>query len=62
MLQMVLQNFTPTFRCAATAAFSRRLDPKRTWRNCSLDHLVGAGEQGWRHGEAERLGSLHVDH
>jgi hypothetical protein len=28
----------------------------------SFDHLIGADEQRWRHGEAERLGHLHVDH
>src|SRR5262249_59703701 len=28
----------------------------------SFDHLVGAGEQCWRHGEAERLGSWKIDH
>src|SRR6478752_10617392 len=28
----------------------------------SLDHLVGAREQRWRHVEAERLGGLEVDH
>ena len=27
----------------------------------SLDHLVGAGEQGLWHGEAKRLGSFHVN-
>jgi hypothetical protein len=27
-----------------------------------LDQLVGAGEQHWRHGKAERLGRLQVYH
>src|SRR5215471_2374678 len=27
-----------------------------------FDHFVGAGEQRWRHGKTERLGSLGVDH
>src|SRR5262245_20445119 len=28
----------------------------------SFDHLVGAGQQRWRHGKAKRLGRLEVDH
>ena len=28
----------------------------------SFNHLVGATEQRWRHGEAERLGGLEIDH
>ena len=28
----------------------------------SFDHLVGAGEQRGRHGEAKRIGGLKIDH
>jgi hypothetical protein len=48
----------PTYRRHhETAAF----DPKRTWRNRLLDHLVGAGEDRRRDGKAERLGRSVVD-
>src|SRR5438128_12216672 len=30
-------------------------------RAVSFDDLVGAGEDRWRHGEAERLGGLEID-
>jgi hypothetical protein len=38
-----------------------RRQARRT-RGASLDHLVGAREQRWRHVEAERLRGLEVDH
>jgi len=33
-------------------------------RHCaaSLDHLVGAGEERWRHGEAKSLGGFQIDY
>jgi hypothetical protein len=33
----------------------------RLERPRSLDHLVGAGEQRWRHVEAERAGGRQID-
>ena len=37
------------------------LSAKSRHRSSLFDHLVGAGEQRWRHGEAEHLGGLEVD-
>jgi hypothetical protein len=37
-------------------------DPNRTWRKCSLNHLVSASDDRGRNRKAQRLCSLHVDH
>ena len=40
------------------------LPPAGSYQLClahSLDHLVGADKQAWRHGQAERLGRLKID-
>jgi hypothetical protein len=37
------------------------IDPNRNSASRSFDHLVGGGEERWRHSEAEHPGSLCVD-
>src|SRR3954469_16533109 len=31
-------------------------------QNWLIDHLVGAGKEGWRNGDPERFGGLEIDH
>ena len=50
--------------CCARAAIGQAAAPPRSVmssRRLTFDHLVGAGEQRQRHGEAERLGGGEVD-
>src|SRR5712691_1538885 len=39
----------------------RRMRRERSFARCSLDDLVGAGEDRLWHGEAERFGSIEID-
>jgi hypothetical protein len=34
---------------------------QRSKKRSLFYHLVGAGEQGWRHSKAKRLGDLQID-
>src|SRR5262249_39131871 len=46
-------------KVTATISGNRDLRGQKRWL---FDHLVGAGEQGWRHFKAERPCGRHVDH
>ena len=37
------------------------INPRQRNSGASLDDLVGAGEQRWRHGQAERVGGFQID-
>ena len=37
------------------------LYPRKRTLRYSFDHLVGAAEQHWRHGEAQRFGGFEID-
>jgi hypothetical protein len=56
----------PPIATASVLATNGRDVPIASLTQCSrqslFDHLVGAGEQRWRHREAERLRSLEIDH
>jgi hypothetical protein len=49
--------------CARAMSGHPAAAPPRSAMNArrSLDHLVGAGEQRWRHGQTKRLRSDQVD-
>ncbi len=58
----------PELSCPAAALPHRAAQPRqhkglrgrRREKDASFDHLVGAGEDRWRHGEAERLGGVEI--
>src|SRR5262249_28419973 len=56
------QHSLPSGRYSLLGPDFQRLDRTSLRLAHSFNHFVGAGEQCWRHGEAERLGSWKIDH
>src|SRR5262249_34651740 len=53
---------SPSAAPARCVSLPWRLPAGAATRDVSLDDLVGAGEDRWRHRQAERLGAVEIDH